>query len=159
MHIYKSAAGLSDASYRQHLLQAAGRTSAKDPAWTEPEFESAMAALETTLFLGVAAECIPDPRPNSRHIVQDSYWRSKAAKPGQATSRQYWSISQAWQSLSATLPAEVRSLSYLSAILHKACPSSVSLQCLTFDQASALIDALQDRLAHVRANQADPIPF
>ena len=157
LHIYAHAAGLSDPTYRNHLVQAAGVSSAADPNLTQSGFESAMASLETVLFQRVAAGEVPDPRGRSRYILEEYYWRNKLPRSGLINSRQAHRIESIWQQLCQWLPAENRNLEYLGGIVRKSTGKrDPGYTALTSYQAANLIDALQDRLSYAVQTPSQP---
>lgn len=153
LHIYAQAADLSDPTYRNYLAQAAGVASAADPAFTQDGFDVAMAALETVLFQRVDAGEVEDPRGRNRYIRDEFYWRNKLPRSGLINSRQAHRIKELWGRLCEWLPPEQRNLDYLGAIVRKSTGKrDPGWSALTSYQASHLIDALQDRLAHALKN-------
>lgn len=154
-HIYKDAAGLEDSAYRNLMIAATGCSTITDRRFTQAKFERAMAALETTLFIRVAAGQVPNPIGKSRWVRSEHYWRDKLPADGMITSRQLHRIHELWDKLCCYLPEGKRSIGYLTAIIHKATGRyENSYGTLTMKEADNLIDALQDRLNYAEQEKS-----
>lgn len=154
--IYRRAAGLVEAEYRQILAVHAGVASTTDPGMTQAAFDRVMAALERTLFLRVERGDVPDPIGHSEHIRRRDYWQAKlaATQAGRLSSRQQYKILELWRLLApqigfAEAEKDERAIAYFSGIVRNATGRiEVGRSPLTTAQAAAVIDALQDRLLH-----------
>jgi len=152
LHIYADAAELDDPSYRNLLREFAGVESSADRAMDQAGFETTMAALERVLFARVADGLVADPRP-SRYIREEFYWRHRLPAAGYISTRQSHRIDELWTLVQSGLEPPQRSLEYLRGIMAKATgkrPQDIGLAPLTQFQASAVIEALQDRLSYAR---------
>jgi len=159
-HIYASAAGLNEATYRNTLRAVTGCSSCCDPRFNQARFERAMASLETVLFLRVAAGQCPNPIGKSRWIKAEFYWREKLPDDGRITSRQSYTINRIWAELQEFLPEEKYNMGYLLAIIHKATGCYQNhYATLSEKQAACLIDALNDRLAYAQKDAAEAVGF
>jgi hypothetical protein len=164
LHIYRQAAGLSEATYRNVLRQAAGVSSAADRRMNQAGFEAAMAELETMLFSRVDAGAVEDPIGRSKHIFRRDYWRGRLPRRGHITSRQAMMIRTTWARLCEFLPQGECTEAYLHGILGKSVGREVAIEALTAREAACLIDALRDRLAYaIRGaqviQQESEVPF
>ena len=146
VHIYKTAARLDDKTYRNILRDRAGVSSTTHHGMDQAGFEAVMAALETKLFIRVAAGQAVNPIGKSRHIRCEDYWRSRLPANGFATSRQLHRINQLWDNLAPHLPGSQQSLTYLAGVIRKATGRDVPYATLMDTEAASLIDALSDRL-------------
>ena len=154
LHEYKRAAHLSDPDYRDILKRYASVTSAADKRMKQSGFEAAMAALETRLFLRVASGEIPNPIRHSKYIKSESFWRDKLPDKNVINSRQARKITDLWERLQEYIPPECRNMKYLGGILYHATGRrDVGYYALSHHEASHLIDALKDRLAHALKQQ------
>lgn len=152
LHIYATAADLTDHGYRIILKKSAGVPSAADDQMDQSGFERAMAALETVLFDRVERREVPSPIGRNRWIMNPYYWRKRLPQDGAINSRQFHLIEELWTALRDRLPEDRRDLAYLAGIIRKATgKADVGLTALTSAQAGFVIDALQDRLAHAVA--------
>jgi len=152
LHIYKSAAGLSDPEYRHILRGAAHVPSAADPAFSQGGFDRAMAALEGELALRVDTRRVPPP-PRSR-IQRLDYWRSKVSSGGRSNIRQRHAIEESWSRLAEYL-GQAAPQEYLLGIIAKATGKRVLPHQLSATEAGRVIDALKSRLAAaIRASNA-----
>lgn len=151
-HIYANAAGLKEPTYRNILRSSTGCSSIKDPRFNQAKFERAMAALETTLFLRVAAGQAENPIGRNRWIRNEFYWRSRLPSDGRVSSRQMHRIKILWDRLLEFLPEGKGHTGYLLAIIHRATGKyQTDYASLTPQQADSLIDALTDRLHYAEA--------
>lgn len=149
IHIYKSTAGLSTPAYRELLRARAGVYSSVDEDFTQSSFEHVMAALETVVFDRVDRGEISDPIGFNRWIRDRFYWRNRLPAVGRINSRQFALINRLWNQLSEFLPREQCTAQYLSGIIFKSTGKhDVGASALNSNQASALIDALRDRLSY-----------
>ena len=149
LHIYKDAADLSDPTYRNILREAAGVSSAAEPAFNQAGFERAMSLLETSLFIAVHAGRVPNPIGLSRHIRREFYWRKRLPGAGMITTRQAHAIRQKWNRLCEFLPDEKCTPQYFHGIVEKAIDRvEINLSGLTGKEAGFIIDALDDRLSY-----------
>lgn len=152
IHIYAAAAKLPEADYRDMLRSAAGAASAADSALTQADFEAIMAALETRLEWAVAEGLVTIP-PKFRNL---QYWRRRQPTDrGKVTSRQLRFIGTLLEQLAPYWSALQDRSAYLSGILRHAIGRDVGVLELSSAEASRLIDALKDRLAH---HQRQPVP-
>lgn len=159
LHIYKDAADLSDARYREILSECSGCRSAADRKFGQPGFERAMAALETILFTRVADGLVDDPLGNSKWIRSDFYWRKRLPEKDFINTRQAKKIQVLWDSLQEHLPWDKRNVDYLSRIIRKATGKrDVGYSGLKTQEAAFLINALRDRLSYA-IKQAEKVPF
>ena len=153
IHIYKSAACLSDADYRAILRREAHVASAGDPHFPQRGFDAVMAALETELVMRI--DDGRAPQPTSRRINRLDHWRGKAAAPGATSIRQRRAIERLWEQLAESL-GDAGTNDYLLGIIHKACGRRVLPHLLRGSEAGRVIDALKSRLAHAIAT--GPVP-
>lgn len=162
MQIYRRAANLTIADYRDILRRHSGCVSSRDNAWTQTAFEETMAAVETVLWSRVDSGSVPDPRGHIRQIRDEFYWRKRRSQPGMINSRQYHLIQRLWSDLVQLLPPDQRSTRYCAAIVSRATGKrDIGVTALTSSEAAAVIDALRDRLnyagqvpEHARATQS-----
>lgn len=161
LHIYAHAAGLSDPAYRNVLREEAGCVSAADSDFRQNGFERAMARLEATLFDRVDRGLVSDPIGRSRWIRSRDYWRRRLPRRGFSTTRQSHRILDLWSRLAPALPEDARSFDYLGGIIRQAVGRRADAVSLSQSEAAAVIDALQDRLAHaaVGATRLEEVPF
>jgi hypothetical protein len=147
VHMYAAAAELPDQHYRQILFEVSGCRSAKHPALTQFHFDQVMAKLEARLDYAVAEGLVEAP-PRDR-IADLQYWRRRLPATGAENSRHAHRIAETWDQLRPYLPEDQRTDDYLLGIARFACQCQIpDLGHLQAWQASRLIDALKDRLAH-----------
>jgi hypothetical protein len=155
--IYRRAAGLDEAEYRQILQSHAGCVSTTADDFTQSSFDRVMAALERQLFLRVDHGDVPDPIGQSSHILRRDYWQGKLARTqaGQCTTRQQYKIRELWDLLAPELgykdpEQDPAGIAYLQGVIHHATGKKrIGQDPLTSAEAAAVIDALQDRLKHL----------
>lgn len=146
IHIYKHAAGLSDASYRQHIREAAGVASSSDPAMDHSGFTSLMVLLEISLWSRVRSGNIPDPRPH-RYITSETYWRDQQRPKSNSSAQQGYAVKGLWIALQNWINPDNRTDAYLAAIIAKATQGrATSPDTLSKSDASKVIDALRGRI-------------
>ena len=150
LHIYKNAACLDNAAYRGILKGATGCVSASDLSFSQSDFESAMAAIETRLFQRVNSGAVPDPiEAGNRWIRSEYYWRNKLPPAGKINSRQADLIRRIWADLGPYMPEENRTPIYLAGIVRKATgKADIGITALTSAEAWHVIEALKDRLGY-----------
>jgi len=147
LQIYRRAAGLADAEYREILHHVTGATSSTAPGLTNYHYDQTMARVETVLAYRVAEGFVPAPDPGKTGIRKMDHWRKRLPEAGEMSVRQRWMVFNLWKQLSPELPAEHRSVDYLKSVAAKACCRQVTdILELTTGQAWLLIEALKDRL-------------
>lgn len=163
LHIYAKAAALSESAYRCAISHASGGacSSAADRAFSQDNFELAMAQLETLLFTRVHEGIVDNPIGKNRYIQKEFYWRNKLPEYGKINSRQFRLLNELWSKLSTYLPESERTSVYFAGIVHKATGKrDIGLTALSFNEAGMVIDALKDRLSYaIRQPQHDEVPF
>lgn len=149
VHRYAALARLPDGAYRALLLAKSNCTSCADPQFDQRGFDLVMAALETVLFQRVEAGLVADPVGVDRFVRNEFHWRNRLRPADLVSRRQAHHIEELWSELCRELPEDKRNLGYLAAIIVKATGKrNVGWESLTQTEASHLIDALTDRLAH-----------
>lgn len=164
IHEYARAAKLEDATYRNFLLNRAGVTSSADPSMTQRGFELLMAALEIELFRRVASGQVPSPIGHSRNIRSETYWRDRCPDRGRATTRQ---MHEVWEMAGRLFGHGSLGQfgGYLEGMAERATGRAANIEDLSVVSASALIDALRDRLASqvkppsTADQEASSVPF
>lgn len=170
IHIYAHAARLADQDYRALLREHTGLASCANPSFSHADADAILAALEAVLFARVSAGLVPDPRPGSRWIRDEYYFRRRISTPSASgyaanatpiNARQFHLIQQLWLQLSEFLDAPHTSDAYLAAIIVQSIGHSAPILALTRRQAGMLIDALRDRLKYAisQSKQTAALPF
>ena len=151
VHIYKAAAKLDDEEYREILFDATGARSAADRGLTQAEFEMAMASLEARLEYAINNGMVE--RPKKGRIRNLNYWRDRLPREtGRITDRQLNLICRLLKDLEPHVSAIQNEDAYLAGMVKKATGAGThdNVIELKVQEASALIDALKDRLAYAR---------
>ena len=174
VHAYPNLIGLSTLERRQHMVKTVGCYSSLE--LDQARFEHLMASLEELLWTRVEAGTVPDPRAcrkcgsalrpeqngfgvcprgcERRKVFAwgRTYWRDRLPDRRRANSRQRYMIRNLWGLLQDYLPAEEQTDAYLGGIWRHAAGLAPSVpwnvETLSSAHASALIDALKDRLTH-----------
>jgi len=153
IHVYKTAAQLSDPAYRSILREHSGCATCADRAFTHADCDQVLAALETILFDRVARGEVPNPIGSSRWIRSEFYFRQRLADPGKINARQVWMIEQLWNQLLEFLPVENRTVKYFAGIVVQSTgKTDIGISSLTHSESSHVIDALRDRLSYALRN-------
>ena len=153
IHIYKEAAELTEAYYRELLVRHAGYRSAAAKSFPQHGFDLVMAALETVLFDRVDQGIVPDPIGSNRHIRSRDYWRGRLVQTGMINTRQLHQITALWNQLAPMIgfadPNAPNAMHYIMRIVCRSIGREiVGLESLSLSEASNLIDALKDRLSY-----------
>ena len=160
--IYRRAANLDEAEYRQLLKTHSGCVSSTESGFTQTAFDRVMAALERQLFLRVDHKAVQNPIGLSEHIRRRDYWQRRLAstQAGLCNTRQQYLIRESWGILAGSKgysnPNSPDAIAYLSGIVRKATGlDQVGHDALTSAQAAAVIDAIKDRLNHLEPEEKD----
>jgi len=149
VQIYRRAAQLADAEYRDLLSQVCGATSSTDRGLTNRDFDACMAHLEAKLEYRVREGFVPEP--DSRKIRSLTYWRRRYARiaAGGMNSRQRHRLTERWDALRPYLPEPDRTIAYLAGIAERAGGVRVrSIWEAPTWVAALTIEALKDRLKY-----------
>ena len=149
---YQRMAGLCDHDYRDLLARTTGARSCTRIG--QDQFDRAMAALESILWLRVDASLAPRPTLD----IARWYWRQRCPADGMINSRLKWKLERWWGLLSDYLTEEERTPAYLAGIIHQASgvPMDIMLgggrllwERIPAEAARLTLEALKDRLRHV----------
>lgn len=150
VHIYKTAAGLSDPEYRAALVESTGKRSCADPEFSHSDVDCALASLEGLLFDRVARGLCADPRGRSRWIKDEWHFRARVSRhsSGLLSPRQEHLLMQLWKQLSEFLDDYRCNQDYLDGLVAQAVGKRKLISSLSHHEAAFVIDALQDRLRY-----------